>query len=249
MSIRIYSAQAVEQLEDWAEDTDWGWYQGVDEQLPSLPTLQAAVSATGPLPILRVDGTSQRTRAGGDLENAVALYRWLPDLSPVQASDVRLWVWLCHHPFRDYVRARWPEGSPDALRSHWFFKGRGLGALRRNALSRLWWAVHLTQNPVGQLPEWASVYQPSNPFEYTALLLGRQDVYQALIERSFGSDRRLLFAALESLRHRDEDDRGRASKQIGKELNLVLRYRDLGCLRGRGIFEAVARAVEPDTSR
>ncbi len=191
-----------------------------------------------------VDDSSQRSRAGGDLANAIAVYRWLPDLSPVQASDVRLWVWLCHHVFQEYVRARWPEGSPESLRSHWFFKGRGLGALRRNALSRLWWAVHLTQNPVGQLPEWGSVYQPSDPFEYTALLLERQDVYQALIERSFGSDRRLLFAALEYLRQRNEEERGKASKQIGKELNLILRYRDLGWLRGKFIVDAVSRSME-----
>ena len=47
----------------------------------------------------------------GDAENAIRLHRALSSLTPLQASDERLWAWLCHIPFRDYVAQRHLGGS------------------------------------------------------------------------------------------------------------------------------------------
>src|ERR1700674_2768464 len=43
-----------------------------------------------------------------ELENTIALHGALHALTPSQAADERLWVWLSHGPYWDYMRHRWP---------------------------------------------------------------------------------------------------------------------------------------------
>ena len=52
---------------------------------------------------LKYRGTGES--ASNDLENAIALYEALPDLTETQASDPRLWTYLTHVTLRDYVFA------------------------------------------------------------------------------------------------------------------------------------------------
>ena len=46
-------------------------------------------------------------RGKNDFENSKRIYSALKDLSLTQAADERLWVYLCHVTFWDYMRARW----------------------------------------------------------------------------------------------------------------------------------------------
>ena len=99
--------------------------------------------------------------ASSDIDNAIAIYEAYPDLNETQASDPRLWTYLSHVTLRDYVLARWPltgtceqimndkslkASAINFVLSHWFASSNDR-MLRRNAIARLWWAVHLTRAP------------------------------------------------------------------------------------------------------
>ena len=117
----------------------------------------------------------------GEVESdAVAarrVYQWLQKLDASQASDPRLWTFLTHVTFAEYLNKRWSSGlgraeNPDrVVIERWFFRGEGLATFFRNGLSRLWWFAHLT-------------YDPQSAFELTDVLLSLQDLQQAFLERS-----------------------------------------------------------------
>lgn len=176
---------------------------------------------------------SRRGRASADFEHALQIYEWLGPLSETEARDKRLWAWVAHVPFADYTRARWPipmdaKGARNSILDHWFVRGEGRSSLRRHAVARLWWAVHLTRAPWEQdsalLP-----LRKNDPYIYTRLLLGNQDVFFHTLEREFGSDRRILIALLEVI-SRSKRAPGPLVKWLAKEVNLACRYRELNLL-------------------
>jgi hypothetical protein len=88
-----------------------------------------------------------RQEENQDSENCKLVLEILPNLTPAQATDERLWVTLCLSRFPEYVRARWPFRSADGknlathVGNHWFANGVR-GRMRDNAISRLWWMGH-----------------------------------------------------------------------------------------------------------
>jgi hypothetical protein len=174
-----------------------------------------------------------------DADSAIALYGWLGRIEEVLATDERLWVTLSHEQFLAYTRSRWPVPSDEAkaiksVRAHWFVGG-GLGGLRRNSMARLWWAAHLTHAPWEDDqdgPEF-SAYKPADgdPFVYTRVLFMNQNVYQALLEREFGSSRRVLIAMLEVIRRAPAMRATDAfSNALGKQVNLLSAFREISAL-------------------
>ena len=174
-----------------------------------------------------------------DAPSSVNLYRWLGRLEEVLATDERLWAALAHGHFAAYTRSRWPVPSDDSkaissICSHWFVGG-GLGGLRRNSVARLWWAAHLTYAPwEDELDgaEFGGLKPPDGDhFVYTRTLFKNQNVYQALVEREFGSSRRVLIAMLEVIRC---DPKNRAtdafSNGLGKQVNLLSAFREIASL-------------------
>ncbi|RKH41315.1 hypothetical protein D7Y23_33275 [Corallococcus sp. AB050B] len=202
--------------------------------LPSDALLPGSITIPGALPELAQDPTDPSST---DADNSVRLYESLKSLDEVQASDERLWVWFTHVPYFRYSQTRWdtPENEADVsktirlFREHFFLHGSGLAALRRNSVSRLWWAAHLTHAPWQTRPEFEALKQP-DPFCYTRVLFSNQDIYQGLIERSFGTNSAVLIASLEVFR----SDKARQTSQFAtdflKELNLISRYRELSVL-------------------
>ena len=87
----------------------------------------------------------------GDAENCKLILQILPELTPAQATDERLWVTLCFSEFRDYSNERWPFRSSEEgklqnhISNHWFASGVR-GRMRDNALSRLWWMGYMAKN-------------------------------------------------------------------------------------------------------
>ena len=78
----------------------------------------------------------------------------------------------------DYVRGRWlkdrPTSDQDAVRrvgNHFFATGNR-GLIRDNGVSRLWWLGRVAHDVA-----------PDNPRKFLDILLHRQDVRSALIER------------------------------------------------------------------
>ena len=139
-----------------------------------------------------------------DFENAVKLYSAFKDvLNPVQASDLRLWAYLAHNTYWEYMRARWainiPADEDEAVAeanklaarigSRFFFKASKGKAFVRQGIARLYWSAYLTYDD-----------KNSNPFEYTQYFLSKQDIFAVSTERSLARNKRMLLAALKVLK-------------------------------------------------
>jgi len=133
----------------------------------------------------------QRSPESTDALNSLAVYDALKCLSSHQASMERLWVWLCHNDCSEYVRVRWlkerPTSDQDAVRrvvNHFFARG-SRGLIRDNGVSRLWWLGSVAHDVA-----------PNNPRKFLDILLHRQDVRSALIERPSVSMNRTVLRAI-----------------------------------------------------
>ena len=123
-----------------------------------------------------------------DADNALVVYEALSKLTPHQASIERMWVYLSHCDCPEYVTARWLRRRPEKdevavreVRNHFFAVGNR-ALIRDNAVSRLWWLGKIAHD-----------VDPENPREFLTVLLHRQDVRSALIERpSVSTNRRVL---------------------------------------------------------
>jgi hypothetical protein len=124
-----------------------------------------------------------------DCQSSISIYKQLKNLDKVQANDKRLWVCLTHTIFFDYTRKRWginSESSDNTIISRFHFEGAGIEARMRNAISRLWWAAKITFDE-----------SRDNKFELTELLWEKQDVYTAIVERSFATYPNVVHGFLE----------------------------------------------------
>ncbi|MGH8046268.1 MAG: DUF6339 family protein [Chthoniobacterales bacterium] len=128
-------------------------------------------------------------RTESDAANAIALYERLKGLSPVQASDERLWACLSHTHYWRYMCTRWPRGHDDSFESietRWFFKGNSMERLARNGLARLWWGAYATvqsENP--------------DPYHLTRILFQNTEIQFAYMERLLGKNRCVLHTTLD----------------------------------------------------
>lgn len=198
------------------------------------------------LPILTCDGgTTSQQLAATDAENAIELYQSLQPLdgdrrrplTTVEASDRRLWAYMTHGPYLDYCRERFPEfkeESANYIRDHWFF---GRGRLRRNALSRLWWAAQLTVCPWQADPE-LEFLTKEDQFYYTRVLTKVQDIYQGIVERDFGRSLKVRILLLDVLdRFQDRDVSLTAlGLEMFKRVNIISKHRDLGSIAAEEVL-------------
>jgi hypothetical protein len=116
-----------------------------------------------------------------DLENTRNVYSALRHLTPVQASDPRLWAYLTHVSYWEYMRKRWPIeqylGKPrlrEIIQERYFFMPDRSRALIRNGIARLWWYGYCSYDESRE-----------DPFELTGALLKNLDVTQSILERAF----------------------------------------------------------------
>ncbi len=140
-----------------------------------------------------------------DYENAVKLYEaFKGNLNPVQASDLRLWSYLAHHTYWNYMRTRWAidvafdEDEDDTgsdkivsrIGSRYFFKASKGKAFVRQGIARLYWSAYLTYDEDNK----------DNPYEMTEYFLSKQDIFANSTERSLARYKVLLIAALKVLK-------------------------------------------------
>lgn len=146
---------------------------------------------TGSLEAL--DGSVRSAEA--DIENSLVVYRALEGMTPALAREERVWVRLTHIECLEYSRARWLAGTDgEELKSmvlrHMFAPGL-TGIRDDNALSRLWWNVHI-----------ASTADPDDPERALRLLIQRADVRMQFVERpGIASRRPLAQAVVRAMRH------------------------------------------------
>ena len=98
--------------------------------------------------------------AQADIEASRTLYRALPGMTPALAREERVWVRLSHVECLGYARDRWLTGQigerlDQQVRLHLFASGL-TGIRDDNALSRLWWNMHIATIADPDDPEGAS---------------------------------------------------------------------------------------------
>jgi hypothetical protein len=111
-----------------------------------------------------------------EVANCLAVHDYLSELTPYDARDERLWVYLSHTVFLEYGRARWPipvddEEAVRHIETH-FFARTNRQVERDNVASRLWWMAHLCTRLVGV-----------NQKAALEAFLYRADVRASIIER------------------------------------------------------------------
>ena len=159
-----------------------------------------------------------------DLENSMQLYQNLV-LDETQASDKRLWTYLTHARFWNYMRKRWPiEGIEDPkgrIKDRYFLNNVNIESLSRNGISRLWWYTHLTIDN-----------SRKDHYELTKVLLDRQETAVGILERRLGSIACVRKGILEYLRDNpkimNKEDK---TRELIKYLNLVGGVKNLSMLK------------------
>ncbi|RAV17812.1 DUF6339 family protein [Paenibacillus contaminans] len=156
-----------------------------------------------------------------DFENTKKIYTSLKRLSIIQATDERLWTYLTHTTFWNYMRKRWPvesylekEKPVDAIKERYFFMANRDRALIRNGIARLWWYGYVSYDE-----------NREDPFELTKVLLSKLDIAQSLLERSFSRNPDITKAVLSVLKQKEQD-----SSLIDREnfRNLMMYINQLG---------------------
>ncbi|MCY3567324.1 MAG: DUF6339 family protein [Chloroflexi bacterium] len=176
--LQYYTSEAVLELRDYVRDRI-DWYFD-----PTSPPIEFSTVAPRRDTKLETQAWAQqlvvneRTPGQSDAANAVVVYSAMADLTPHQASEDRLWTYLCHNEGRAYVAQRWLRGYSsesahvvDRIVNHFFVRGNR-SLIRDNGLSRLWWLGAIAHR-----------IDPEAPRRFLDTLLYRQDVRSALIER------------------------------------------------------------------
>lgn len=182
-----------------------------------------------------------------DIENCLIILDALPNLTPFDARDARLWVFLCHAYCLSYARARWPIDDDDEkavkhIRTHFFVRGDPRSFERNHALARLWWMAHLcTRVPSLSLEEALEV------------LLYRTDVRAQIIERPTLMQNPFVFSAvIEKLRDSFEGDKQLFERGINhkfmQKLNILGGFKLLDVLSFEQIREIVNQVHEETMS-
>lgn len=140
-----------------------------------------------------------------DFENSKILYEaFKGSLSPVQASDLRLWAYLAHDTYWDYMRKRWAidsvsdDDDEDAgmnksiarIGSRYFFKASKGKAFVRQGIARLYWGAYLTYDETNA----------ENPYEITEYFFSKQDIFSVSTEHALARNKALLIGALKALK-------------------------------------------------
>ena len=184
-----------------------------------------------------------------DVENCSSICRVLDSLTLQQAADKRVWVYLTHFVFFDYVRARWPmpfrksaESDEDwhtrkirHIKAH-YFVGSTRGLIRDNAISRLLW--------IGRVAGRCKNFSQEQALR---ILLKRADVRANLLERPTLSMSEEIFNAVmfvlgeDYKNKKDEGLFGRlAFREFMKQLNRTGGSRMLNILPERVLLDLVA---------
>ena len=206
MQIKIMKRKAASQLladipsnvERYAKETGW-----LEEYMLSKGIEYFTIPTGIVIPDIELKSGGPET----DAENAEILYESLKDvMTPRHASDLRLWAYLAHVEFSDYMSVRWSvdvadkededdEGSGQTkklinrIKSRYFFGASNGKAFVRQGISRLYWSAFLTSDD-----------ENADPYEYTKFFLGKQDVFVAATERTLARNKVFLLESLKVLK-------------------------------------------------
>jgi hypothetical protein len=151
-----------------------------------------------------------------DLENTRILYSALKHLTPVEASDQRLWAYFTHVSHWEYMRRRWPAEQylgkgrlKEVMQERYFFMSDRSRALLRNGMARLWWYGYCTYDE-----------NRKDPFELTGALLKKLDVAQNFAENAFGRNVDVIKALLSVVLEREFYER-EPVRELARYINQI----------------------------
>jgi len=148
-----------------------------------------------------------------DFQSAIKIYEAYSGLEPIQASDIRFWVYLTHADLYPYVKERWnSEISTKYILDHWFIESPRQGNLLRHSLSQLWWAVHLSIDR-----------ERKDKYELTKILFRNRDFpFRTLGTYRLGRHKEAVIGILEFIAENDQLFKGNfedKTRYITKYLN------------------------------
>jgi len=138
--------------------------------------------------IYQPDNLYGKLRIHDDFTSAIAIYEAYENLTPLQASDERLWTYLSHVDLFSYLQERWPNRKTSGyVMNHWFIESRSPGKLIRDNLSGMWWVVKLSVDK-----------SRTDKYELTKLLFRDRDLpFRRLGQLRFGRYQPAVIAMLE----------------------------------------------------
>jgi hypothetical protein len=199
-------------------------------------------------PVLGYSKKGNSLLPGLEAENAIKVFEYLGDMTPVEASDRRLWSYLSTVTFLDYTTHRWPlDIGPwkNRVGDRWLIQRASRTELIRNSISRLWWAAKLTSDTQLQRPLSKGT---SDPYAYLRAAIEKEDRFIAVFDRDTGMVPELRFAVLEHLQRNPAYTSEKYVREFIKEVVLVTGYRELAGLNAgqlNRLMTAISEQLDP----
>lgn len=170
-----------------------------------------------------------------DVENSTRLLACLPNLTPANATDERLWATLSFGKFSPYLQKRWPfRQSNDGklathIQNHWFATGVR-GRMRDNGVSRLWWMGYIASKVPGLSTD-----------EVHNILFANSDYRSSLLERNSSTNSVVVLSSILKVTHTAiakgiKYDRA-CFRDFMKEINLLGGHKNLAAIEQDSLIE------------
>lgn len=182
-----------------------------------------------------------------EYENARSLFEAYKDLSRTQATDARMWTYMSHVQYWDYMRVRWPsdpnKDKTDLAKyilDHWYVNGISAKSISRHGIASLWWGAFVTYDG-----------NREDKYELTKELFSRQDYKRHLLERSTMRHIPLVHAILEHiLENKDifEDFWAERVRFLTRKIHFMSGYKVLSVMSKEDIKDILENLKE-DTSQ
>lgn len=179
------------------------------DYLSTDPAYYRELDVAAANPVVLDEGSN----AQSDAVNSERIWQSMGHLTPAEARDRRIWVYLAHVEFLEYAKSRYtiPEDDDAAvkiIRDHWFaVNNRSLE--RNQAVSRLWWFAFMAKR-VESMPLRSSL----------DTLLHLTDIRANLMERPTTAQCIGLFKAWIEILHeaRDKCDQEKGSPYFKRQV-------------------------------
>jgi hypothetical protein len=171
-------------------------------------------------------------------ENSKIMYEGYK-LNPIQASDPRIWTYLTHVVYWDYMQKREHVSEVDMpkratyIKTHWFIERVNPANMLRNNISLLWWVAHLTHEASRE-----------NPYELTHEAFTILDYTRHLLSGTQGRNITFTHALLEFvIENKDLFSNYKESKVrlLMRRSNYIAGYKHFSVLQKEDIKEIFSR--------
>lgn len=191
--------------------------------------------------VIEIDALSKLDVNLSKFENAKILYEALRDIDRTMASDQRLWAWLAHVPFMDYMAKRWPvvdqpkEKRAQYITQHWFVNTQTGRNYLRHGIASLWWGAHMTYDE-----------KRDDPFELTREFFEFYR-YTNILDGSLGKSDSFMHVLLDFILSNSEyfaQSKQEKVDALMRRLNFIGAYRILPALDEKSLRTILEDAIQ-----